>query len=123
MLFTVLNDCGDFKKGTTYTAEEFIETFGIEAYDDLRDIFCDSDLTERVQGVDLYWCGINFLIKYTIQGFRLDLGLSQKAFAERFNIPKRTIENWEEGKSSPPAYVMELLAYRVLNEKNTQGRA
>ncbi len=39
-------------------------------------------------------------------------GLTQKAMSERMEIPKRTIEDWEGGRMTPPEYVQRL----VLNE-------
>lgn len=44
-----------------------------------------------------------------LRKLRVTTELSQKKFAERFNIPCRTIENWEEGITEPPDYVLELL--------------
>ena len=40
---------------------------------------------------------------------RHSLNLTQKQFSDEFNIPQRTIENWEGGKTKPPVYVVELL--------------
>lgn len=51
----------------------------------------------------------------TIKEIRLMTGLSQASFAKAYNIPKRTIESWEMGVRTPPAYVLELLA-RVVKE-------
>lgn len=48
---------------------------------------------------------------------RKSTGLTQKAFSEKFNIPKRTIESWEEGARKPPQYAFDLLKYRIENEK------
>ena len=39
-------------------------------------------------------------------------GLSQQGMADRMLIPKRTIEKWETGERTPPAYVQRF----VLNE-------
>lgn len=39
-------------------------------------------------------------------------GLSQQSMADLMEIPKRTIEDWERSKSTPPPYVQRL----VLNE-------
>lgn len=48
-------------------------------------------------------------------------GLTQKAFGEKYNIPLRTIENWENGKSIPPVYVLQLLERAVKEDfKNEQ---
>ena len=41
--------------------------------------------------------------------------LSQQAFSEKYGIPKRSIENWESGKRTPPEYVIKLLE-RVVKE-------
>lgn len=40
-------------------------------------------------------------------------GLSQQKFADKYRIPKRTIENWESEKTIPAEYVMELLERAV----------
>lgn len=39
--------------------------------------------------------------------------LSQQAFSEKYGIPKRSIENWESGKRTPPEYVIKLLERAV----------
>ena len=38
---------------------------------------------------------------------------SRAAFSLRYNIPIRTLENWESGKSKCPEYVRELLERAV----------
>ena len=43
------------------------------------------------------------------------LGLSQAAFGDRYNIPVRTIQDWESGRRKAPIYVLELLE-RVVTE-------
>lgn len=52
-----------------------------------------------------------------IKDLRLKTMMTQKEFAEYFNIPKRTIENWEGGRRKPPAYVVELIKYKIDNER------
>ena len=44
-----------------------------------------------------------------IKDLRQQMGLSQSQFAERFGIPVRTIQQWEQGKSSPPSYVSDMM--------------
>lgn len=51
-----------------------------------------------------------------IKEIRQRCGDTQAEFAKRFNIPKRTIENWEEGKTRPPNYVVELIERVFLSE-------
>lgn len=47
-----------------------------------------------------------------IKEARLKTGLTQKAMSELMEIPKRTIEDWENERRNPPAYVERL----VINE-------
>jgi putative transcriptional regulator len=49
-----------------------------------------------------------------LRRLRVTTELSQRKFAEKFNIPCRTIENWEEGITEPPDYVLELLTKVVV---------
>lgn len=43
---------------------------------------------------------------------RKNAGLTQQSMADLMEIPKRTIEEWERGKMTPPPYVQRF----VLNE-------
>ena len=45
----------------------------------------------------------------TIKGLRRLSGQSQSQFAERFGIPVRTLQQWEQGRSEPPVYVFKLI--------------
>ena len=49
----------------------------------------------------------------TIREMRNRLGDTQSEFSARYNIPFRTIQNWEAGTRIPPEYVLELLQTRV----------
>ena len=42
--------------------------------------------------------------------------MSQKDFAEYFNVPVRTLQDWEHGKRTPPEYVVELIKYKIEKE-------
>lgn len=44
-------------------------------------------------------------------------GMTQKAFAEYFNIPQRTVENWDGGQRQCPDYILDLMLYK-LNKEN-----
>jgi transcriptional regulator with XRE-family HTH domain len=56
---------------------------------------------------------INEVIKMTIRKMRTELGDTQSEFAARYNIPFRTIQNWETEVRKPPEYIIELLRQRV----------
>ena len=55
----------------------------------------------------------------TIKALRTQTGLSQTEFGKRLGgIPLRTIQNWESGERTPPAWTLELIAYRVKHDEN-----
>ena len=49
----------------------------------------------------------------TIKELRQAAGMSRKEFSEYFNIPYRTIEDWEAGKRKCPAYLVELIEWKL----------
>lgn len=49
----------------------------------------------------------------TIREMRASLGNTRGEFAARYNIPFRTVQNWEAGVRNPPEYTMDLLESRV----------
>lgn len=48
-------------------------------------------------------------------------GLTQAAFAERYHIPKRTVEDWATGKHNPPVYVPYLIEQLMEAELVSRG--
>ena len=51
----------------------------------------------------------------TIKEIRTKAGLTQKAFAEKYEIPKRTLEDWDAERRIPAPYIIKLLE-RVVSE-------
>jgi putative transcriptional regulator len=64
-------------------------------------------------------------INERIRELRKSTGLSQSKFAARFGIPVRTLQQWEQGQSAPPEYVVRMMKYILLLEKerNEQNEA
>ncbi|NLZ66220.1 MAG: helix-turn-helix domain-containing protein [Clostridiaceae bacterium] len=56
------------------------------------------------------------MLKMMIREMRTALGDTQSEFAARYNIPFRTIQNWEAGVRKPPDYIIELLSQRVRSD-------
>ena len=52
-----------------------------------------------------------------IKKLRESTGLNRKEFCELFDIPYRTVTEWERGNRNPPDYVIRLLAYYIRMEK------
>ena len=48
-----------------------------------------------------------------IRGMRMQLGDTQSEFAARYQIPFRTVQNWEAGVRKPPEYMAYLLEQRI----------
>ena len=48
-----------------------------------------------------------------IREMRKMLGETQSGFAARYNIPFRTVQNWETGVRKPPEYITRLLEQRI----------
>lgn len=61
---------------------------------------------DRVEELGHLWDAAHL----TIRGIRAHTGLSQAAFAVRYCIPRRTVENWESGDRQCADYVRLLLA-------------
>ena len=47
--------------------------------------------------------------KVDIKELRVCEGLSQREFAEKYSIPVRTLQEWEQRRSQPPVYFEQLL--------------
>lgn len=48
---------------------------------------------------------------------RKESGMNRKDFSEWLGIPYRTMQDWERGVSQVPEYVLRLIAYKVMMEK------
>ena len=52
----------------------------------------------------------------TFKELRERSGMSRGQFAEYFDIPYRTIQNWELGLRECPEYLLKLMEYKLMNE-------
>ena len=48
-------------------------------------------------------------------------GILGRTRSRRHNIPARTLQDWEDGKRTPPAYIPELLERVVKEDKEKEG--
>ena len=55
-----------------------------------------------------------------IKELRAMSGMTQKEFAEYFNIPKRTVEDWDRGARKCPEYLIALMEYKLKNESKIE---
>ena len=59
-------------------------------------------------------------ISKKIKELRKKTGLSQSKFSAKFGIPVRTLQQWEQGISAPPEYLIRMMAYIMQLEENGQ---
>ena len=52
-------------------------------------------------------------MKVLIKDLRRRMNMSQREFADWYGIPVSTLRKWEQGDSSPPKYLVDLLARTV----------
>ena len=52
----------------------------------------------------------------TLKELRQLSGMSRKEFADYFSIPYRTLQNWELNIRECPAYLLDLIEYKLENE-------
>ena len=57
----------------------------------------------------------------TIKEARKAAKLTQSQMSEAFDIPLRTIEDWEAGKRTPPTYVQKLIIEKLERIRTEQG--
>lgn len=65
-------------------------------------------------------------MEHTLQKQLIELrektGMNRKQFAQYFDIPYRTMTDWERGERQMPEYLLRLLAYKVEMERlNKKG--
>lgn len=60
---------------------------------------------DRIDAIGAIWDAVNRSVREIV----VHSGLSQAAFAERYCIPKRTLENWCSGSRECPVYLRLLL--------------
>lgn len=87
-------------ENTTYTADEVI--IEIEKHEDKK------TMERRIMA-------------YAFKMIRNESGMNRKDFSEWLGIPYRTMQEWELGRRAMPQYVLDLIEYKVKNEKK-EGR-
>lgn len=55
--------------------------------------------------------------RYRLIELRNSTGMNRREFAEYFEIPYRTIQEWELGNRRMPEYLLRLMIYKIRIEK------
>lgn len=53
----------------------------------------------------------------TFKELRQLSGMTQTAFARYFNIPRRTVQNWDLGQRTCPSYLLDLMYFKLSVDK------
>lgn len=60
-------------------------------------------------------------VKERLVELRASTGMNRREFAEYFEIPYRTVQEWELGNRKMPEYLLRLMAYKVKIEQHNNG--
>lgn len=88
-----LEDGGKIKPLLIDEAKKIIEVVAPEM---MADLFPDTTIIDRVKA---------------LRG-----ALTQQEFSKVYGVPLRTLQSWEIGDRVPPAYVLDLLEFRIKHE-------
>lgn len=88
-----LEDGGKIKPLLIDEAKKIIE---IVAPEKMANLFPDTTIIDRVKA---------------LRG-----NITQQEFSKAYGVPLRTLQNWELGINIPPAYVLDLLEFRIKHE-------
>lgn len=89
-----------------------LELFALECGGALPESFPESRSIEVLSAI------YRFAHNYTFTCVRSFSGMTQARFAQEYNVPLRTIENWDSGVRTPPSYVLELLLLAELSRNH-----
>ena len=104
-----------------YNIREFLETKNVA--------LCKVNNDNKLYGVSfvsklhekskpIIWCPVR---RMTIKEARVFADITQAEMSELFEIPKRTIEDWERGKMKPPEYVKKLVVEKLGSYANEEA--
>lgn len=88
-----LEDGGKIKPLLIDEAKKIIE---VVAPEKMADLFPDTTIIDRVKA---------------LRG-----NMTQQEFSKAYGVPLRTLQSWEMGDRVPPAYVLDLLEFRIKHE-------
>ena len=57
------------------------------------------------------------MISEEVRDLGISMGMNRKEFCEYFDIPYRTMTDWEAGKRKMPEYLLKLMEYKAEIEK------
>lgn len=55
-------------------------------------------------------------IKSPVKVLRINAGMTQREFSDYFEIPKRTLQDWESNNASCSIYLLKLMEYKLTHE-------
>lgn len=100
-----------------------------KAYITKNDVYSEEGIVSIMNLVNLipfndYFSGVKELLvknnfeceyprKSDILSLRRSTGINRREFADYFNIPYRTVENWENDVNTCPAYLYELMVFKL----------
>lgn len=85
------------------------------------DVIADGMLVEKADRKKVEADQKKRMYASTVTYIRSQTGMNKKEFAEYLGIPYRTLQDWELGNTQAPEYVLRLIAYKVMWEKEREN--
>lgn len=92
------------------TVECFLEEYGFPSY---CLYYAAANEKQLVEFCNIIWAAAHMDIAKMIE---ISTNGNLTAFSQRFDIPRRTVQNWKAGVKPPKEYVVSLIAYVVVME-------
>lgn len=93
--------------GDLYTMEDIVNDFADQCPDNFFE-FHEDDFENLIELV---------VLRTDFETIRKKSGMNQTKFAKYFEISLRTVQHWENGDRKCPPYLLELMEYKLKNEK------
>lgn len=102
----------DFYKYLDLTEASLLPVFKLEGLEKFNDVFEETYQASKKNNFEA-----DYPRKVDIEKLRKKIGWTRKQFSDYFNIPYRTVENWEFFENQMPEYWYDLIIYKLKNEK------
>lgn len=100
-----------FYKCLDLTEASLIPIFKLEELEKFNDVFDEVYQASKKNNFEA-----DYPRKVDVEKLRKKIGWTRKQFSDYFNIPYRTVENWEFFENQMPEYLYNLIIYKLKNE-------
>ena len=98
--------------------QTFRELLSIAEKTDDREAFFIAEPVRKMSDSEYYlWPIWTYAHDRTLKCIRSFTGMPRTNFATRYDLPYRTVTDWEREQRVPPPYLLDLLAFAVITDR------